>query len=87
MRDALKILGIAASVVVLCAAYVTEVIPSRAAEARRALEATGRYVDELRPAPFAGCMKNRTAFEWRAGMTNGKVCVGGWMKPKITVYR
>lgn len=72
--------------VALAAVYIALVIPSRTTEARHALEATGRHVDELRPAPFTACMKNRTAFEWRAGQARGKICVGGFTKPKITVY-
>lgn len=67
--------------------YVTLVVPSRMEEARRAVAQRGYVAQELREAPFGFCGKNRTAYLWRSRDARGKVCVGGFLGPSVSVWR
>lgn len=66
--------------------YVTLVVPARMEEARSAVSQRGYVVEEIQEAPFGFCGKNRTAYLWRSRQTRGKVCVGGFLDPSVSVW-
>lgn len=68
-------------------AYTTLVVPSQREEARMALAHAGYRDAVLQDAPGTFCGKNRTGFLWRTQRVRGKVCVGGFMGPDVSVWR
>lgn len=67
--------------------YFTLLVPARMEEARSALAQRGYVVEEIHEAPFGFCGKNRTAYLWRSRQTRGKVCVGGFLGPSVSVWQ
>lgn len=67
--------------------YVTLVVPARMEEARSAVAQRGYVVEEIQEAPFGFCGKNRTGYLWRSRQTRGKVCVGGFLGPNVSVWQ
>lgn len=67
--------------------YTVLIVPSRMEEARSAVAQRGYVVQELHEAPFGFCGKNRTAYLWRSRRARGKVCVGGFLGPSVSVWQ
>lgn len=87
MEAAAKLALILAFAGVALVGYATLVVPTRREEARLAVARQGFIDAQLRDAPFAVCGKGRTGFTWRTRQAQGKVCVGGFLGPSVSVWR